>query len=154
MQNKQSAQVSPRLTVGTMLVAIAVVHQVVGVAIGVGLDPSTKFPGAPPLIAMAREGIIASVGTSDPWRGAITWFLLWGFVFALVGLLAHQVERAGGVLSRAFALSLAALCLLGVALMPVSGFWLGFGPAYLALRRAGGAARHNRALRSPTGHAS
>ena len=126
----------PRFTVGALLIAIAGLHQLVGLAIGLGLDPNAKFPGAPPLVAMVRDGLVASVGITDPWRVAITWFLLWGFVFALVGLVAHQTERAGVPLSRTFALSLAALCALGVALMPVSGFWLGFGPAYLALRRA------------------
>jgi hypothetical protein len=144
MQN-QTSLARPRFTVGALLIAIALLHQLVGLAIGVGLDPSAKFTGAPPLVAMVREGLVASVGTTDPWRVAITWFLLFGFVFALVGMLAHQTERAGVPLSRGFALSLAALCALGVMLMPVSGFWLGFGPAYLALRRTATAARRTAA---------
>jgi Family of unknown function (DUF6463) len=126
---------SPRLTVGLMLIAIAAVHQAVGLLIGFGLDPNTSFSGAPPLVSMARNGLLNSVGT-DPWQIAITWFLLWGFVLALVGLVAHEAERKGLALSRTFAVSLAALCSLGVVLMPLSGFWLGFAPAWIAFRRA------------------
>ncbi len=142
--------VRPRFGVGAMLIAIAALHQVVGIAIGVGLDPSVKFPESPPLIAMSREGLLASVGTTDPWRAAITWFLLFGFVLALVGRLAQQNERAGVPLSREFALWVGALCLLGVALMPASGFWLGFGPAYVALRRAAAAQPKASSTRTPT----
>jgi hypothetical protein len=132
---KLHAQSSPRFTVGMMLGAIAVVHEIVGVTIGLGLDPNAQFAGPPPLVAMVADGFAASVGT-DPWRLAITWFLLWGLVLALVGVVAHQSERGGLKLSRSFAVALSMLCVVGVVLMPASGFWLGFGPAWVAWRRA------------------
>jgi Family of unknown function (DUF6463) len=125
----------PRITVGAMLVGIALIHTVFGVAIGSGLDPSVAFEGEPALTAMLADGVVDSVG-GDPWRAAITWFLLWGLVLGLLGLEAHQSERAGVPPSRSFALGLAALCVLGVVLMPASGFWLGFVPALFAYRRA------------------
>ena len=131
----KNASPSPRITVGLMLVVIAAIHQVVGVLVGIGLDPSVSFPGAPPFVSIVEGGVWNTVG-SDPWRASIVWFLLWGFVLALVGLLAHQTERAGLALSRTFAVSLTALCVLGVVLMPASGFWLGFAPAWIAYRRA------------------
>ena len=124
-----------RVTVGHVILAIAALHTVVGLLIGLGLDPSVQFEGGPPLTAMWNEGILGSVG-EDPWRVGVTWFLLWGFVLALVGLLAHQMERGGLVLTRSFAAGFGALCVLGVVLMPASGFWLGMVPVGLVLRRS------------------
>ena len=126
---------TPHITVGQVVLGIATLHTVVGLAIGLGLDPSVHFEGGPPLTAMWNDGILASVG-EDPWRVGLTWFLLWGFVLALVGLLAHQMERAGLVLTRSFAAGFGALCVLGVVLMPASGFWLGIVPVGLVLRRS------------------
>jgi len=125
----------PKVTVGAMLIGIAIVHTFVGVLIGLGFDPSIPSTGAPAFGAMLADGVIDSVG-ADPVRGAVTWFLLWGFVLALVGLVSHQSERAGLAPSRSFAWSFGAMCVLGVVLMPASGFWLGFGPTLIAFRRA------------------
>jgi len=125
----------PRITVGQVLLAIAAVHSLVGMLGGLGLHPNIRFGGAPPLTAMWREGVVASVG-ADPWRVSVTWFLLWGVAFGLVGLLAHQIERTGLLLSRSFGAALGALCLVGVLLMPESGFWLGIVPVALIFRRA------------------
>lgn len=125
----------PTLTVGAVLVGIAAIHQIVGVAIGLGLDPNMPFVGTPPLQAIARAGVVASVG-NDAERGAITWFLLWGFLLASLGVVLHQSERAGQRPTRTFALLFAAMCTLGVVLMPASGFWLGIAPVLLALRRS------------------
>jgi hypothetical protein len=125
---------SPRITVGMVLMSIAVLHEVVGVAMGLGLDPNVRFEGLAPLQAMARAGLFASVGT-DPWRNAITWFLLWGFLLGLLGIVMHQAERAGIKPSRSFAFTFGAMCIAGVVLMPASGFWLGIVPVWLALSR-------------------
>ena len=136
IDNSQSgSSKTPRITVGQVVLAIAALHTVVGLLIGLGLDPTVPFDGSPPLTAMWNDGILASVG-QDPRRVGLTWFLLWGFVLALVGLLAHQMERAGLVLTRSFAAAFGALCVLGVVLMPASGFWLGIVPVGLALRRS------------------
>ncbi len=134
-ESRSGSSNKPRITVGHIVLAIAALHTVVGLLIGFGLDPSVHFEGGPPLTAMWNDGILASVG-EDPWRVGLTWFLLWGFVLALVGLLAHQIERAGLVLTRSFAAGFGALCVLGVVLMPASGFWLGIVPVGLVLRRS------------------
>ena len=124
-----------RITCGAILMAIAVLHQVVGIVMGLGLDPNIPFTGQPPLAAMFHDGVVNSVGL-DPWRQAITWFLLWGLVFGLLGFTTHQAERRGVRPTRSFALLLAALCIVGIVLMPVSGFWMGLVPAALAYHRA------------------
>jgi hypothetical protein len=81
------------VTVGAMLLGIAALHQVVGLAIGLGLDPKVKFNGPPPLRAMWADGVFASVGL-DLDRIGISWFLLFGFALALVGLLVYGAWRA------------------------------------------------------------
>jgi Family of unknown function (DUF6463) len=124
-----------RLTVGAMLMAISVLHQLVGVGIGLGIDPNVKFVGRSPLAAMAKDGGFASVGM-DPWRLAITWFLLWGFALMLIGYTTHQSEVRGVAPTRGFGLGLGALCVLGIFLMPASGFWLGLVPVYFTFRRS------------------
>jgi hypothetical protein len=138
----------PIATVGFAMLAIAAIHQIAGIAIGLGLDPSAPFlaeGSAPPLLAMLRDGLFDGVGV-DPWRNAMVWFLLWGFLLGVLGLLAHHTERAGLALPRSFALAFGALCVLGVVLMPASGFWLGIVPVAMVLRRAGvrDAATHGR----------
>jgi hypothetical protein len=122
------------VTVGAMLLGIAALHQVVGLAIGLGLDPKVKFNGPPPLRAMWADGVFASVGL-DLGRIGISWFLLFGFALALVGLLAHQVERHGIALPLGFFTGLGGLCAIGVFLMPASGFWLALLPLLVGLRR-------------------
>ncbi|AKF11144.1 DUF6463 family protein [Sandaracinus amylolyticus] len=114
----------PRVTVGGLLLAISAVHQIVGVVLG-----------AAPLLDIARGGVLDAV-EGDFARVSIAWFLLFGFALALAGALARSIERRGIALPRSFAVGLAALCALGIVLMPVSGFWLGLVPAWLAWRRA------------------
>jgi Family of unknown function (DUF6463) len=118
-----------------MLLAIAALHQVVGLAIGLGLDPNVRFEGTPPLRGMWADGVFASVGMNFA-RVGIAWFLLFGCALALVGLLAHQVERQGFGLPIAFLLGLGGLCAVGVFLMPASGFWLALLPLAVGLKRA------------------
>ena len=85
----------PTITVGALLVAIAAVHQLVGVALGAGLVPGPfASPADAPLVRMWSAGVLDSVG-EDPWNSAVTWFLLWGFLLALLGVVLHSIERAG-----------------------------------------------------------
>lgn len=127
---------SPTITVGGLLVAIAVVHQLVGVTIGAGLVPGPfASPADAPLTRMWRAGVLDSVG-EDPWNGLVTWFLLWGFLLALLGAVLHSLERTGARLPTSFAWGMLATCILGVTLMPASGFWLGAAPIALAFTRS------------------
>lgn len=85
----------------------------------------------PQLEEIVRRGVIDSVGT-DPMVGAVAWFVLFGAVLALLGWAVLLVERhmapAPGAL-RPLGLGVLALALLGIALMPASGFWLVLPPA-------------------------
>ncbi|MET0283761.1 MAG: DUF6463 family protein [Polyangiales bacterium] len=123
---------NPRYTVGGMLVGIAALHLAVAVLGGLGFDPTLPV-SEPPFPAMLRDGLIASVGV-DPWRLAITWYTLCGLVLMQLGLLSRQSELAGVPPARWFARSLLALSVLGSLLMPASGCWLLFVPAWRALR--------------------
>lgn len=126
----------PRITVGVMLVAIGLLHQGFGLVAGLGLvAPAPEVAARAPLVEIASAGFLNAV-EPDPWRSTFAWFMLFGFVLLLLGGLAHRVERSGSTVGRAFALGLAATCLLGVVLLPASGFWLGFVPAVVAWRRA------------------
>ncbi|MBM3783518.1 MAG: hypothetical protein FJW30_04110 [Acidobacteria bacterium] len=113
-----------RVTPGVSLVAIGVIHQAVGVALGRG-----------ELIALWRAGVVDQA-EANPMRMALVWFLLFGFALIFAGWVTHRLEVSGGRFSRGLALGLGALCATGVLLMPASGFWLGFIPAVQIWRRA------------------
>lgn len=114
---------------------IGALHQLVGVAAGLGLLPSPNGQTQAPLLDLWRSGVIGQA-EADPFRMAIVWFLLFGFLLIFSGQVLQQLELSGGKLSRGIAWGLGGLCALGVALMPVSGFWLGFIPAIQIWRRA------------------
>ncbi len=126
-----------RAPIGNLLLGIALLHTLVGVAAGVGLIPprAGAAPSAP-LLDIARDGVFDAV-ESSPERMAIAWFLFAGLALGLAGQLQRDAERAGLRPSRGLAISLGAFCLLGVIAIPVSGFWLGFVPAWLAWRASG-----------------
>ncbi|MBM3796459.1 MAG: hypothetical protein FJW31_20895 [Acidobacteria bacterium] len=104
--------------------AIGVIHQAVGVALG-----------REELIELWRAGVVGQA-EANPMRMVLVWFLLSGFVLILTGWVTHRLEVSGGRFSRGIALGFDALCAAGVLLMPASGFWLGFIPAVQFWRRA------------------
>lgn len=110
---------------GLWLLVVAAVHT--GFAVAVFM---------PQLSDMLHRGLWDSVGT-DPMRGAVAWFVLFGGVLALLGWAVMLVERhmalADAVL-RPLGWGVLALIALGIVLMPASGFWLAL-PAALALCR-------------------
>lgn len=108
---------------GPWLLAVAAMHTAYAAA---------AFPTT--LTALWRDGLIDSVGR-DPLRGAVAWFVLFGAVLALLGLGVLQLERTRAPVPRALGAGLLALALLGIALMPASGFWLALPPALALLRR-------------------
>lgn len=114
---------------------IGALHQIVGVAAGLGLLPSASGSATAPLLDLWRSGIIGQAET-DPLRMAMVWFLMFGFLLIFSGMVLHRLELSGGKLSRGLAWGLGGLCAIGVLLMPVSGFWLGFIPALQIWRRA------------------
>lgn len=110
--------------IGRWLMAVAMLHTVVGVIMG-----QAAFA------ALWRRGLVNSVGT-DALTGVVVWFLLCGAVLALLGMALDQMEKAGRIGgARALGIGLMLVTLAGVVLMPVSGFWLVFPPAIALLRR-------------------
>lgn len=84
---------------------------------------------APIVQQMAADGIYNSVG-EDPMRGAVTWFFFAGFLMALLGMAVDLLEKHGaGRAMKTLGVTLLVFCILGIILMPVSGFWLMLIPA-------------------------
>jgi hypothetical protein len=111
---------------GLWLLGVAAVHTVFAVLVF-----------QPQLQEIVQRGVFDSVG-ADPMLGAVTWFVLFGGLFALLGWSLLLVERNAGpepVSLRVLGAGLLALALLGIVLMPASGFWLVLPPAFaLCLR--------------------
>ena len=116
---------SKRSWIGHWLLAVAVLHTAF----------AALFYG-PVLQKMAERGLVNSVG-ADPLMGAVSWFVLFGALLALLALAITPLERAGGQapVLRRLGWGLLALTLLGLLLMPASGFWLALPPAIALLLR-------------------
>ena len=117
----QHVQKSRRVWIGYWLLGIAALHTIyAGIFFG-------------PIYAdIVQRGIINTVG-QDPLTGAAVWFAIFGVMMAMLAAAITPMERSGqhqGL--RNVGLVLLLLCVAGVALMPASGFWLGF-PAAIAL---------------------
>lgn len=109
---------------GPWLLAVAALHTLFALLV---------FPEV--LYSLLCQGLLNSVG-QDPLRGAVAWFMLFGAVLALLGASVWQLECAEARPAlRPLGWGLCALTLLGVVLMPASGFWLAFPPAIAMLRR-------------------
>ena len=118
---------SKKIWIGRWLVAVAALHTAFGLLLGGRVLPK-----------LLERGIVNSVG-NDPMVGMVVWFLLFGIVLMMVGLAVTELERSASFRSaRALGLSLFLLCLTGVVLMPVSGFWLAFPPAIALIMRGQG----------------
>ena len=104
--------------IGRWLIGISIFHSVVAGLI-FGKD----------LVAVARRGEFHTIG-SDPTAGAAIWFLLFGVLLFVCGLVIDALEQASPrPLPKTIGWSLLALSLMGVMIMPLSGFWLAFPPA-------------------------
>ncbi len=135
-----SPQNRPRVTAGLVVIAIGVLHQLVGLMTGLGWMPGPGGATSAPLVDLVRAGFVGQA-EGDPLRLALVWFLLFGFMMILTGAVLHRLERSGVPLGREAALGFGSLCLLGVLLMPASGFWLGFIPTVQLWRRTHGVRR-------------
>jgi hypothetical protein len=116
-----------KIWIGRWLLAVAMLHTAFGLALGGQV-----------LAGIARRGLFNSVG-SDPMTGMVVWFLLFGVVMALLGMAISMLERGEPLKGmRGLGIGTALLALVGVILMPVSGFWLAFPPAIGLIRRQAG----------------
>ena len=113
----------PRYWIGHWLMLVAAIHTVFGLIV---------FRAD--LLTIANLGVFNSVG-QDPRRAAVAFFMLFGFLLAVLAQATTALERSGQhALLRHIGWSLLLLCALAVLLMPTSGFWL-VGPALWALLR-------------------
>ena len=102
-----------KLWKGRWLIVVSIIHTVVGMVL---------FPEV--LLSIIRRGVFDTVGT-DPMTGAVAWFFLFGIVLFISGLCIYELEKSlNGWVPKSIGWSLLVLVLLGVILMPVSGFWL------------------------------
>jgi hypothetical protein len=111
--------------IGNWLMGVAVLHTAFAAAVYGGV-----------LRDIGARGVFNTVG-SDPLTGAVAWFVLFGVLLFACGLAVAALERAGAPMPRALGVCLLVLTVLGVVLMPASGFWLAFPPAVALLLRAG-----------------
>ncbi|GLR12065.1 hypothetical protein GCM10007907_08550 [Chitinimonas prasina] len=114
--------------IGRWLIGVAVIHTVFGVVV-FGKE----------LLGIVQRGVFDTVGT-DPMTGAVVWFVLFGAVLFICGQAVSRLEASSPAgLPKGMGWSLLALGVLGVVLMPASGFWLVFPPAIAMLVKRGGA---------------
>lgn len=83
-------------------------------------------------VELSQAGFFDTV-TATPMRGKAVWFTMFGGLLFLFGLVIDALERAGQALPTGVAVGLLVLTVLGVALMPRSGFWLVLPPALVVL---------------------
>lgn len=110
--------------VGRWLMGVSVIHTLFAVVV---------FGDV--LQSIVGRGVFDTVGT-DPMLGAVARFVLFGAALFICGLAVSALEEArSGVLPKSLGWSTLGLAILGVALMPASGFWLAFPPAIAILLR-------------------
>ncbi len=79
-------------------------------------------------------GVWDTVGT-DPEIGAAALFLLWGFLYYVLGFTVDSLEeREGSPLPNSLGWGLLLNGIVAVVLMPASGFWLLFPPVIAIIR--------------------
>ncbi|MEM7734246.1 MAG: DUF6463 family protein [Deinococcota bacterium] len=92
-----------------LLIATGILHNTIGLIFGAGV-----------LADIVRAGLFNTISPPNYDREAIFWFLFAGFAMMLWGALLFHLTHV----PKVFGISLLALCILGVIMMPASGFWL------------------------------
>jgi len=98
---------------GHALIAIAIIHSTLGIALG-----------WPILTAMHHDGWLASTmvnGKLDMSREAITWFLLSGYFWLLLGALMITLVKHGVELPRYLGWNFLGMAAVMIIIMPASG---------------------------------
>ena len=108
--------------VGRWLIAVSVIHTIFAVAV---------FGEV--LASIIKRGVFNTVG-GDLMTAAAVWFVLFGAMLFIGGLAISALEKASPArLPKSIGWSLLVLGIVGVTLMPASGFWLVFPPAIAVL---------------------
>jgi len=117
-------EVSMKCWIGRWLIAVSAIHTLFAIVM---------FHSV--LSSIVQRGVFNTVG-NDPMAGAVVWFVLFGVVLFICGLAVSALEQSSpNRLPTSLGWSLLALSILGVVLMPASGFWLAFPPALVILLR-------------------
>lgn len=117
--------INKKIWIGRWLILVAILHT---------LFAAVVFGKV--LLNIVQRGVFNTVG-QDPMTGATVWFLLFGAVLALMGMAIHTLEQSSDFTSaRAIGIGTLLLTILGIVLMPASGFWLAL-PAAFGLLRLG-----------------
>lgn len=108
--------------IGKWMMVVAVLHMMFGLVV------FGKLLAA----VILQHGIVNSIG-ADPRAMLGAWFLLFGPMLFIAGLAVAALERGSREsVPKSLGWSLLLLAVIGVVLMPMSGFWLIF-PAALAV---------------------
>ena len=103
--------------IGKWIFAVGVIHSLFGV-----------FFMHTTLAVLWSEGLLNTVNGQPP-REAVFWFLCTGIILLMVGVLVDQTERKGLAIPLFVTWLFAALTIIGVVVMPISGIWLLIPPA-------------------------
>ncbi len=118
-----SQTIKRKIWIGRWLILVAILHT---------LFAALVFGKV--FLGLAQRGVFDTVGR-DPMTAAAVWFLLFGAVLALMGMAIHSLEQNSNFTSaRAIGAGTLLLTILGIVLMPTSGFWLAL-PAAIGLLR-------------------
>jgi len=110
--------------IGRWLIGVSVGHTLLGVVV---------FNKQ--LISIAERGVFNSV-LGDAMTALAAWFIFFGAALFICGLAVDAIEKSpSNPLPKSLGWSLLALTVVGVCLMPASGFWLAFPPAIAILAR-------------------
>ena len=101
-----------KIWIGYWLMLVAVIHTVAMFIF---------FPA--PLADIFKRGVFDSIGT-EPLLGAVAWFGLCGVLLFMFGMAINALERSAQGVPLSMAWAILALTVLGIVLMPTSGFWL------------------------------
>lgn len=123
------------VTSGALLGWIGILHNVVGVAMGLGVISLEGHEGRAPLVEIVSAGVVNGV-EPDLLRSLFFWFVFFGWLTILLGTLMSWVERRGERLPASLGYGLGALALSGGLMIPASGFWLVLPVAWRVVRRA------------------
>lgn len=112
-----------RNKLGIMLMAIAILHELVGV-----------FFYSNALMDIVQAGFFNTINPPYWERDAAFWFLMFGITLFLMGWVAQWMLDNTHTIPKFFSLGLLIMCLIGVLMMPASGFWLAIPVAIMMLR--------------------
>lgn len=110
---------------GLLLMAVAVLHEVVGIVFYFDT-----------LVDIGEAGIINTINPPHWQRDAAFWFLMFGAMLFFYGWIAQWLINQAGSLPAFWGWALLGLCTTGVIFMPASGFWLGMPVAWLMIQYA------------------